>query len=113
MDSDFQNVVGYIFRSLAYSLPMILIWLVGIVIAVLNWRKTPRVSLLAVIALLLFLVETFGFSIAYSALLYNSRGNYGQFEWLYLILSVVRSLIASVAFGLLLAAIWVGRQKPA
>ncbi len=39
------------------QLPIYLVWLIGLLLALVNWRRHPRPSLLAFIAFVLFLVS--------------------------------------------------------
>lgn len=48
-----------LFTNLLPTLPILLVWLVGIILAIVNWGKYPRVSLVALIGLGLLLLLTF------------------------------------------------------
>jgi hypothetical protein len=52
---DFEQLIN----PLLYRLPLFLLWCIGIVIAVLRWKRHPRVSSFAVVGLLILLVSTF------------------------------------------------------
>lgn len=48
-----MNYLPVILTSLASQLPLMLVWLVGFVFAIIRWKHHPRVSLLVLFALVL------------------------------------------------------------
>ncbi len=59
-----MEYVGSTLGSLLVQLPLYITWLVGIVLAIVWWKRHPRVSLLTVIGLAAMLLLTILFSIA-------------------------------------------------
>ena len=49
----FSFVISMVLRRL----PMLILVLVGVIVAILRWKRHPKVSLLTIIGLLLYLVE--------------------------------------------------------
>ena len=97
-------------------LPVFVAWIVGVIIAIVLWRRHPRVSLLTVIALaLLFLEAAVGgfLSLWLNLQLGMDRMAPSQVGILLALLDMLRGAIAVVAWGFLLAAIfgWRGRQS--
>jgi hypothetical protein len=52
---DFAQLI----TPLLYRLPLFLLWLIGTVIAIIRWKRHPRVSLLAIIGFLVLSFSTF------------------------------------------------------
>jgi hypothetical protein len=99
--------------SLLLQSPILLVWLAGFILAVVYWRRHPRVSLFTVIALVIFLVETLvdSYLNLWLPLMLSERGmgavQLGQF---YMIKGFVSAIIGAVAWGLLVAAIFSERR---
>lgn len=101
--------------SLGYQLPLMLVWLVGFVFAILRWKWHPRVSLLIVIALVLAFFGSIISVISNLLPLYMSRNmNVAASQiGVYMgIIGVVNILLHFVMWILLIIALFVGR-KPA
>lgn len=101
-----------VFSVLSYFLaevPIILVWLAGIVVALLRWQRHPRVSLLTLIALIIFLFNLIigGILNVQIPLILSeggwSAGNIGTF---FLIKGFIQAVVAALGFGLLLFALF-------
>lgn len=44
--------------TLVFQIPIYIAWLVGVILAVVNWKKHAKVSLLAVIAMVLLFIQS-------------------------------------------------------
>jgi hypothetical protein len=91
------------------QLPLLLVWLVGIVLAVARWQRHPKVSLLALIALVLALLETIlnGFLSVWIPVMLTEQGMTSmQIGTAFAIWRFVASLVGAVIWGLVLAAIF-------
>ena len=91
------------------QLPVILIWLVGIVLAVTRWQRHPKVSLLALIALVLALLETIvnGFLSVWIPVMLTEQGvSTAQMGTVFGIWRFISSIVGAVIWGLVLAAIF-------
>jgi hypothetical protein len=93
---------------------MLLLVLAGIVIAIVRWKRHPKVSLLTVSGLSLFIAQsmTFG-SIFYFLPRLHDRGfSYGSINNLYLVLEVCRDIFYSAVIVLLVSAV-LSQRNPA
>jgi hypothetical protein len=96
--------------------PLILIWLVGIIVAIVTWRKHPPVSILTILALLLFLFnvvagETFIQQVIFQ---FHARGLPARMVTTLLTLTaVLRTVISITAWVMILAAVFIRRGRPA
>ena len=101
--------------SLLVSIPVLLVWLVGIVLALVFWRRCPTAALLAVIAFALLFVVTLMdsyLSMTFLLVYRHERGwSDAQYGTYFAIKSVVASVLRAVAFGLLLPAIFGWRKE--
>lgn len=93
------------------SLPLYLVWIVGIVLAVIYRRRDQRVAILAAVALLLFLALDIGDRVMTIAVptLMQGRG----FETVSLLLTatnIVSTLVSAGAWIMVLVAIFAGRD---
>ncbi len=100
--------------NLAYQLPVLITLLVGFIIAITRWKKNPRVSLLAVIAFVIFSVITILSVFSNSVLPYilydNSNMDYATIGIIFSVISVLFNLLAAVSWILLLIALF-GKKK--
>ncbi len=99
--------------SLLIQLPLLLVWLVGIILALFFWRQHPRVSLLALIAISLLFVEDIASTFLNMWLpltLRNGGLGIGRLNLLLPIIGVGESVVRAIAWGLLLAAIFGWRK---
>jgi hypothetical protein len=106
-----STLMAYLFQS-----PVLLVWLAGMVIAVVTWRRHPRVSLLTVVALVILLVETLidtFLSMWLAFILSESQMGAAQIGWVTAVVRVVAAVVAAIAWGITLAAIFGGRKPPA
>ncbi len=96
------------------QLPVYLVWLVGAIVAVVRWRRHPRVSLLAVAGLAVLFLSSLVSTAANSMLpmMVASgalRGSFSRMATVLAVCSIVFAVIAAVGYGLLLAALFSGR----
>jgi hypothetical protein len=95
------------------QVPVYLVWLVGIVLAIVHWRRYPQPSLLTLIALVILflrgLISTF--LNTWLPLALHSQGWSVQGTSTFLLAHhIVSTLVAAVAYGLLLAAVFGWRR---
>ena len=108
-----DNQWAMLFSNLVTQLPTLLAYLVVIVIALVEWKKYPRPSLLLLAAVAVSLVLTIGFPILQNVIF--AQQQLGEIQatqmgWLLSGLGFVSSLIRAVALALMVAAVYVGRQ---
>jgi hypothetical protein len=100
---------------LAGKLPVILVWLVGFILALVFWRRHPKVSLLTLIAIGGFLLGSLinSFLAVQLPLMLQQRGwTTSQIGVALSLNAIISSLLSAVFWGLLFAAIfgWRGRR---
>lgn len=109
-----DSVVPRLFSSLSASIPVMLASIAGIVLAVVTWKRHPRVSLLLAIAFTVLLVIPSAYVLE-SSLLHPALmryWGYGKAGFVFGILGFVRSLTVAVAYALLVWAALSGRNRP-
>lgn len=97
-----------------FELPVYLVWLIGIILAVIYWQRQPRVALLTLIALVLFFADSLvgGFlSVRLPLMLREQRVGIRLVTLFAAVRGIVQVLVSVVAWGLVLAAIFGGRGK--
>jgi len=94
--------------------PIMLVYLVGLVLALVFWRRCPVSCVLTLIAtlLLLGLIVTSTFVYQY---LFHARAEMDwppeRIELMYSVIRFVSSLLHALGIGLLLAAVFAGRKR--
>ncbi|NOK59037.1 MAG: hypothetical protein GFH27_549349n32 [Chloroflexi bacterium AL-W] len=107
------SIIAPLLFNLLTQTPLFLVWGVGLVVAFLRWQRHPRVSLLLVIALIgLGLDAIIGTSLSiWLPIAHMQSGwNVEQLGWMMGSVSVLRVLFGSVLWGLILVAVFSGRQ---
>lgn len=110
--SDFSNIAYMGGRNFLVSLPVFLVWLGGLILCIIKWRKAPRASLFALIGLVILFFDRF-FHFAVSAMIVSSYREMSPngIGWAYFFLGFFSSLLSAAGFALLILAIWM--QRPA
>ncbi len=106
-----MNIAVFNLLAFAAQAPLYIVWLIGIVLALVRWRHHPRASLLMVIALALAVADQIG-GILVNLFLPSLVGQLlpiGSMGMFLTAVSGLRSLLSAVVFGLLLAAVFVER----
>jgi hypothetical protein len=94
----------------------LLVWLAGIVIALITWKKHPRVSLLAVVALaILLILNLVGSALNMLLPLYLQQSGVGfsQIGIINIARGIVQALVVALAWSLILAAMFGWRKAEA
>ena len=97
------------------QLPVIRVWIVGVILALFYWKRYPKISLRALAAIVIVFVNSAAgaFLNLYLPLTLHARGwSANQISLVSTASAIVQSLIAAVAWGLVLAAIFGERNKP-
>jgi hypothetical protein len=96
----------------AIQAPMLLIWLVGMALALLWWQRAPKVALATCVACGLFLLDaligTF-ISVALPSMLIERGQSAAQIGTAFALVSIVRSLLHATLWAAVLFAIFSGR----
>src|ERR671913_193672 len=104
MDTVYNAVVSILMAS-----PAILVALVGCLLVLIRWRRHPRASVLALVALLIYLFASFLFPIIYAVLptlLTERAWSTTSYSIFYRGLAFFHYLVEAVALALLLAAVF-------
>jgi len=115
-DFSFSDALSEVGRSLVIQSPVLLVWLVGIVVALIRWPKSPMVSGLALLAFGLHLIIRVGALIAWAfipRLVFDSDSLAEHSEVIFPAMGVVFNSLHAVAWVILLFALFVGRSAPA
>ena len=91
--------------------PLLLVWIIGLVLAGILWSRQRTVAVLLVSGCLLALFTelTGGLLNVSLQFFYSSRGRSAtQLGLIFGVIGIIRSLLLSAAWGLLLAAVWRG-----
>lgn len=100
--------------TLAFQLPVLIVFLVGIVLAIVRWKKHPKVSLLVVVALVLFGFTTLA-NWASSPMIYVLSDQFGyDTETIGIVLtatSVLSTLINLLCWIFIVLAVYGWRKK--
>jgi hypothetical protein len=108
-------LLPYVFIQFLTWLPLYLLWMVGIILALVRWQRHPKVSILAGLAFLILIVNGMASTMTMAWLpgYLQSAQNYSA-EQLGQVLSVVRvffNLVSAVAWSLILVAIFGERNR--
>jgi hypothetical protein len=108
-----ENTIIPFLTQLAGQAPVLLAYLVGMILALVFWRRSPGPCVLTLVATGLLLGTTLVQSFLFLYLI-RAREDFGwteeRYRWMLSANALVGSVIRAVAFGLLLAAVFVGRK---
>jgi hypothetical protein len=113
MDSQTSILVTTTMYILVQS-PLLIIWLVGIVLALKNWSHYPKASMFALIGFVTLILETFLFSSITMVLphfLSQNGVSASSMSFYFSALGIVRSLFGAISWSLIVAAIFTQRYK--
>ena len=102
--------------SLLTEIPLLLVWLTGLSLALIFWKRHPRVSLITVIAIGVFLVITpvEVFLNLWLPLYFDHQGmGFQQIALIYNLKAILQAIISAGLWTLVLAAIFGWRKHPA
>jgi hypothetical protein len=107
-----NNIMPYLTQLISAS-PLLLVYFVGLILALVFWRRCPTPSLLVVIASVLLLLVTVTNICVYQYLL-QSRVELGwtheKLGWALTIVSLTSSSFRAAGMGLILAAVFLQRR---
>jgi hypothetical protein len=108
-------LLPYVFMQFLTWLPLYLLWLLGIILAVIRWQRHPKVSILAGLAFVILIVNGMASTITFAWLPgYLQTGQNYSAEQVGQVLSVARvffNLVSAVAWALILVAIFAERSR--
>jgi tryptophan-rich sensory protein len=103
---------SYLLRALLIRWPTLLLFVVGVLYAIISWRRHPKVSLLALSGLFLWQLEAWAFLFINQRLPDLARADgltLTQMSFVYLAMNLTQDFLFSVALILLVAAALVQR----
>ena len=110
--TDIFQIFTAILGVCALQIPIFLVWLVGIGLAVMRWKKHPRVSRLVMIALAVHLLVTMGYlalNLTAANILFRSN-NADLISGATQALTFCHSLVSAAVWGVMLFAIFGSRK---
>jgi hypothetical protein len=108
-----MQIVGVNFSQLLFQVPLDLVWLVGAVLCIVNWRKHSAVSLIALIAFVLFFLTSFVGDLMGIVLPLVLRGRISLLATFLTIRAIVQVFVSLIAWILIVVAIFGWRSEPA
>lgn len=115
MSLSLNNPVTYaIAINLLAQLPTLVVYLIGMVLAIRRWQRHPRISGLMLAAMLMLLTSTIFYTFFYLWLPYSpywqTRSPAGWTS-LYFVMTTVRSVVVALGMGLWLFAVFAMRDR--
>ncbi len=110
-----DGIVYYLLLMLARRLPMLLLALGGSVFAIVRWKLHPRVSLMTVLALVIYLIEAFLFTIFLyylPDLIRTTHLSAKAVDWLYFFVFFFEDFVPALIILLLVGAAFSQRNSP-
>ena len=112
-----ENFAMELLVQLAYQSPTLLAYVIGLVLALVFLRRCPGPAVLTLIATVMMLLTAIGY-LFLQRYLAHARLDAGwsveRYAQMMTVIGIISNVIRAVAFGLLLAAIFVGRAgRPA
>jgi len=104
-----DNWVFMLLMSVGRMLPMFVVWLAGLVIALVRWPRNPGVSLLVLAAIVLAGATSLGTQVLYMVL--PRLNGVEDFARIAGIISFASSVVHAGAWGCLIAAAFTGRNQ--
>lgn len=112
--SDPESILGPFLTQLLGQAPVLLVYVIGIVIAMVNWSRYPKPALLTFLSMALFLITSVLQSFTFVSIVHARTDFAWSASTMAAVLSVnglMGSLFRAVAFGFLLAAVFVSRSQ--
>jgi hypothetical protein len=109
-----NNIMPYLTQLMSAS-PLLLVYFIGLILALVFWRRCPTPSLLVVIASVLLLLVTVAHICVYQYLLQSSAElgwTHVKLGWVLTIISLASSCFRAAGMGLILAAVFLQRRVP-
>lgn len=94
--------------------PVLIVWLVGLILALKNWSHYPKVSMFASVGFATLILEAFFFSgvtLMLPQFLSQNGSSTSNISFYFSALGIVRSLFSAISWSLIVAAIFTQRYK--
>lgn len=96
---------------LKYQWPLLIAYAVGLVLALINWGRQPKASLLLCLGAAVLLLVSVGMPFAQSAVIDANRSSPGSgISGMLNTVAMVGNVLRAAGIGLILAAVYAGRQ---
>jgi len=109
-----MNTLVTILSTIVISLPVIIVWVIGIALALSRWRRHPRVSQFALIACAVMIINTVA-SRSLTVWLPLAMRDYGwttvQIGSIFAAIGIITALISATAWALVICAIFGWRDQ--
>ena len=105
--------IGILLSNLLAQVPILLLFGIGLVIAISRWRKHPKVSLFVIAgcALEIAIICSFAAVYGYLALSGARSSSPSQLGYVYQIAGFLRGVLSAIALGLIIAAAFINRSS--
>ena len=112
MESTSQDLFQ-VLRNVLTQLPSLLTLLICLVIAIVRWKRHPKVSLVAALAFLFLILHGLVFSAAYIWIprWFLCSGSYESNPTFFLVFSLITNLLFAIALATLLVAVFIDRSR--
>lgn len=108
-----ETIFFSLVRQLLHQSPLFLAYFVGIILALVFWRRYPRPSMLVLLAMVLFVATRVIWSVLFLFVL-RGRESFNwtttQLGWIMWAQGFVGNVVHAGIFGLLLAAVFISRK---
>lgn len=109
-------MTSYFLMSLLQRAPLLLVILIGVLLAILRWRRHPKTSLITVIALGFYVIKLFAFTAlnyGIPSLRESMHWSFATANYLYTVLHVVSDIGFALVIVLMVAAAFADRRPVA
>ena len=106
-----SNSMATWFAQLLFIGPMLIVYLGGMILAGMWWRRMPRAAMLAMAGLGVMMVTSIAGPLTTTLLIRNRASSAGSIGQSVMMLNGVFSLVRTIGLALLVAAVFVGRKR--
>ena len=105
-------VITTILTNMAIHIPLYLVWLAGIILALITWKRNSQSSLFAILGIVsMFIFDLISIYMITVPMRMSGKGYAGaHIAMVISIANVVLTILKAGSWGLLLAAIFIGRK---
>lgn len=108
-----DNIFGAFLSQMLVQIPILLMYVIGMILALMFWRRCRGPSLLTLLAMMLLLVTKLVQSFLFLYLVRAKEDfgwSYEDFNWILSANGLFGNFISAAAFGLVLIAVFSGRN---
>src|SRR5712692_4680757 len=100
---------SFLIQQIAFAGPILVVYLVGMVTAVIFIKKYPVPAILTLVAIIILLGNIFG--VAFAQAYFLRVGRFQSYNTIMSVVAIIGSIMRAVGSALLLAAVFVGRKS--